>query len=27
VRLYERHGFRATSPGSVAMALWLPAEQ
>jgi ribosomal protein S18 acetylase RimI-like enzyme len=27
VRLYERHGFRATSPGSVGMALWLPAEQ
>ena len=23
VRLYERHGFQATAPGSVGMALWL----
>jgi GNAT superfamily N-acetyltransferase len=26
VRLYERHGFRATGPVSVGMALWMAAE-
>jgi GNAT superfamily N-acetyltransferase len=27
VRLYERHGFRATAPDSVGMAVWLAAER
>lgn len=27
VRLYERHGFEATAPGSVGMALWLLTER
>jgi ribosomal protein S18 acetylase RimI-like enzyme len=27
VRLYERHGFQATAPGSVGMALWLEAKR
>lgn len=27
VRLYERHGFQPTAPGSVGMALWLNPEQ
>ena len=26
VRLYERHGFQTTAPGSVGMALWLAVE-